>query len=61
MPLALWTAADQRFALLPLSPSSQQVHGIRKAMVSAFQAAFADLHLTCSIGGQISFDVFPNG
>lgn len=36
-----------------------QVHCIRKAMVAAFQKEFASLNLTCSIGGQISFDVFP--
>ena len=30
-------------------------------MVSAFQAEFSDLNLTCSVGGQISFDVFPSG
>jgi phosphomannomutase len=36
-------------------------HGIRKAMVAAIQTEFADLNLTFSIGGQISFDVFPNG
>jgi phosphomannomutase len=35
--------------------------GIRKAMVAAMKAEFADLNLTYSIGGQISFDVFPNG
>ena len=28
-------------------------------MVSALQEKFADLDLTYSIGGQISFDVFP--
>lgn len=30
-------------------------------MVAAMQAEFADLGLTYSIGGQISFDVFPKG
>lgn len=35
--------------------------GVRKAMVAALQKEFADLGLTYSIGGQISFDVFPTG
>ena len=30
-------------------------------MVEAMQKEFADLNLTFSIGGQISFDVFPSG
>jgi hypothetical protein len=33
--------------------------GVRKAMVAALQKEFADYGLTYSIGGQISFDVFP--
>jgi phosphomannomutase len=36
-------------------------HGIREKMVSAMRKEFADFNLTFSIGGQISFDVFPNG
>ena len=36
-------------------------HGVRKALVAKLQAEFADLNLTYSIGGQISFDVFPEG
>lgn len=35
--------------------------GIRKAMVAAMREEFADYGLTYSIGGQISFDVFPEG
>ncbi len=35
------------------------VHGIRKKMVETLQARFADYGLKYSIGGQISFDVFP--
>jgi len=35
--------------------------GVRKKMVADLQAKFADFGLTYSIGGQISFDVFPNG
>jgi phosphomannomutase len=35
--------------------------GVRAAMVKALQEKFAHLNLTYSIGGQISFDVFPQG
>merc|ERR1712232_461754 len=34
---------------------------IRKTMVAKMKEEFADLNLTYSIGGQISFDVFPQG
>ena len=34
---------------------------VRKTMVAALQAEFPDLNLHISIGGQISFDVFPKG
>jgi len=36
-------------------------HGVRAAMVSTLQERFAELELTYSVGGQISFDVFPKG
>jgi len=36
-------------------------HKIRENMVTAMRAEFADLNLSFSIGGQISFDVFPLG
>jgi phosphomannomutase len=36
-------------------------HGIRKTMVNKLQEQFKDYDLTYSIGGQISFDVFPRG
>ena len=36
-------------------------HGVRAAMVTALQERFAELELTYSVGGQISFDVFPKG
>jgi len=36
-------------------------HNIRANMVQAMKDEFADLGLTYSIGGQISFDVFPKG
>lgn len=35
--------------------------GVRTKMVEVLQREFADLNLTYSIGGQISFDVFPAG
>lgn len=37
------------------------VHGIRRTMVQALQREFPDYGLKYSIGGQISFDVFPLG
>ncbi|KAK9383664.1 eukaryotic phosphomannomutase [Kockiozyma suomiensis] len=36
-------------------------HNIRKNFVEALKAEFPDYGLTYSIGGQISFDVFPTG
>ena len=36
-------------------------HNIRKDMVNVLREKFVDLGLTYSIGGQISFDVFPKG
>lgn len=36
-------------------------NNIRKNMVAALKEEFKDLALTYSIGGQISFDVFPTG
>ncbi len=37
------------------------VHKVRETMVAALKKEFADYNLTYSIGGQISFDVFPQG
>lgn len=36
-------------------------HKIRETMVAKMKEEFADLKLSFSIGGQISFDVFPQG
>ncbi|AEO70387.1 51c0bf5b-f943-4abb-a066-1b2073b64dff [Thermothielavioides terrestris] len=36
-------------------------HGVRKAFVEKLRERFGHLGLTFAIGGQISFDVFPNG
>jgi phosphomannomutase len=38
-----------------------QKHKVRAAFVQVLQQEFADYGLTFSIGGQISFDVFPTG
>jgi len=36
-------------------------NGVRKTMVEKMRKKFANLDLTFSIGGQISFDLFPKG
>lgn len=38
-----------------------QEHQIRKKMIDVLKVEFKDVDLTYSIGGQISFDVFPHG
>lgn len=38
-----------------------KVHLVRKTMIDALKEQFPNNGLTYSIGGQISFDVFPNG
>ncbi|KAK4265740.1 hypothetical protein QN277_026754 [Acacia crassicarpa] len=38
-----------------------KIHNIRPKLVSVLREKFAHLNLTFSIGGQISFDVFPQG
>lgn len=37
------------------------VHHVREKMIEALKSKFGHLNLTYSIGGQISFDVFPLG
>jgi phosphomannomutase len=37
------------------------VHNVRSKMVTALKTKFPELPFTYSIGGQISFDVFPTG
>jgi hypothetical protein len=49
------------FPSLDLEPIAFQVHGVRAAFVKVLQEKFADYGLTFSIGGQISFDIFPHG
>ncbi|KAG7443659.1 eukaryotic phosphomannomutase [Guyanagaster necrorhizus] len=38
-----------------------KIHGLRAAFVKVLQEKFAHYDLTYSIGGQISFDIFPRG
>jgi len=38
-----------------------QIHGVRATFVKVLREKFADYNLTFSIGGQVSFDVFPTG
>jgi len=38
-----------------------KIHGVRAALVKVLRETFADYGLTYAIGGQISFDIFPNG
>lgn len=38
-----------------------RIHGVRAKFVDALRKEFSHLALTFSIGGQISFDVFPTG
>ncbi len=37
------------------------IHHVRETMIEKLKANFGDYHLKYSIGGQISFDVFPEG
>jgi hypothetical protein len=46
---------------LDLELITLQVHGLRAAFVKVLQEKFSDYGLTFAIGGQISFDIFPNG
>lgn len=75
IPIKRGTFIEFRSGMLNVSPigrnCSQQereefekydaIHKIRPTMVEALKKEFADFNLTYSIGGQISFDVFPNG
>lgn len=46
---------------LTVKPCMNQANNIRKDMVAAMKEQFGHLGLKFSIGGQISFDVFPVG
>jgi phosphomannomutase len=41
--------------------SYDKTHSVREGMISVLKKTFVDYKLTFSIGGQISFDVFPAG
>lgn len=75
LPVKRGTFVEFRTGMLNVSPigrsCSQQerdefekydsVHHIRRTMIDALKEQFPNMGLTYSIGGQISFDVFPNG
>ncbi|XP_042512836.1 phosphomannomutase [Macadamia integrifolia] len=75
IPLKRGTFIEFRSGMLNVSPIGRncsqeervefekydKVHNVRPKMVSVLQEKFAHLNLTFSIGGQISFDVFPSG
>ncbi|GMH68007.1 hypothetical protein TrST_g4201 [Triparma strigata] len=75
IPIKRGTFIEYRTGMLNISPIGRNcsrpernafeefdlANGIRKTMVAKMQEEFADLNLTFSIGGQISFDVFPTG
>ncbi|XP_072376473.1 phosphomannomutase [Diabrotica undecimpunctata] len=75
LPVKRGTFVEFRTGMLNISPigrnCSQQErdafeiydneHQIRKTMIEQLKKEFPDFGLTYSIGGQISFDVFPNG
>lgn len=75
MPIKRGTFIEFRDGMLNVSPigrNCSQVErdefekydlsiGLRKKMVETLRKEFADFGLTYSIGGQISFDVFPKG
>lgn len=75
LPVKRGTFVEFRTGMLNLSPIGRQCsreerdafevydreHKVREKMIEALKKEFADVDLTYSIGGQISFDVFPHG
>lgn len=75
IPLKRGTFIEYRTGMLNVSPIGRQCsreernafevydkeHKIRATMIEALKKEFPDIGLTYSIGGQISFDVFPRG
>ena len=75
LPVKRGTFIEYRTGMLNISPIGRNCtrperdafeaydasHNVRPEMVKAMQVEFSDLDLTFSIGGQISFDVFPKG
>jgi phosphomannomutase len=56
-PIGRNCSQDERMAFYKYD----QEHKIREKMINVIKAEFPHLKLTYSIGGQISFDVFPTG
>ncbi|CAM6101553.1 unnamed protein product [Calypogeia fissa] len=75
IPIKRGTFIEFRMGMLNVSPIGRncnyeereefekydKVHNIRSKFVEVLKDKFADYNLTYSIGGQISFDVFPHG
>uniref|UniRef100_V5GG89 Phosphomannomutase n=1 Tax=Anoplophora glabripennis TaxID=217634 RepID=V5GG89_ANOGL len=75
LPVKRGTFVEFRSGMLNISPIGRscsqterddfekydKIHNIRKTMIDNLVKEFPDIGLTYSIGGQISFDVFPNG
>lgn len=75
LPIKRGTFIEFRAGMLNISPIGRNcskeerndyerldlANNIRKDMIALMRTEFADLNLTYSIGGQISFDVFPQG
>jgi hypothetical protein len=49
------------FHIRLVTTADDKEHKIRATMIAALKEKFGHLGLTYSIGGQISFDVFPTG
>lgn len=75
LPVKRGTFIEYRTGMINVSPIGRQCsraernafeaydkeHQIRATMIAALKKEFPDIGLTYSIGGQISFDVFPTG
>lgn len=75
IPIKRGTFIEFRMGMLNVSPIGRncsqeerdeferydKIHNVRKTFVEVLKKKFADFSLTFSIGGQISFDVFPRG
>jgi len=56
-PIGRNCSQDERMAFY----AYDQEHKVREKMINVIKAEFSHLKMTYSIGGQISFDVFPTG
>lgn len=75
IPIKRGTFVEFRMGMLNVSPIGRncsqeerdeferydKIHNVRKTFVDILKKRFEDFSLTFSIGGQISFDVFPRG